>query len=462
VTALERLSAEDTRILRLESERIAGHTCKVMILREARDTEAVRAHMAARVGRAPGLTRRIVPTPLGVANPVWVHDESFELERHVRPAAASRPVGREHLRALVAEVLERRLPRDRPLWSIDVVERLAGGGSALIWLMHHAAADGASCMRIAEEVLWDDEPPGAAPAKAGEGAADGDPSAARLLAAGLSHRASGVAGAAAGAARTLASPARLRRAAGELGRMPGTVRRELAPLRAASPFDRPLGPNRAVAFTARPLDDLRRIEHALEGHVTVNDVLLAVVARGVGAWLRARGLAIGAMRAKVPVSMHPAHEQPDALGNRDSFLFVDLAMAQPDPIAQLRAINAETARRKALHDPGTLYTLLNDLTHVAAPLARAASHLAASPRAFTFTVSNVRGPAQPVAVAGAPLAELWSLAEVAPRHALRVAGVSLAGDFGIGLTTDPSIAPDVAGLAAAVERAGDELLEAVG
>ena len=137
-------------------------------------------------------------------------------------------------------------------------------------------------------------------------------------------------------------------------------------------------------------------------------------------------------------------------------------MAQADPVAQLRAINRETARRKALHDPATLYTLLNDLTHVAAPLARVASHLASSPRAFTFTVSNVRGPAQPVAVAGAPVAELWSLAEVAPRHALRVAGVSLAGDFGIGLTTDPSIAPDVAALAAAVERAGDELLEAVG
>jgi WS/DGAT/MGAT family acyltransferase len=460
VPELERLSAQDTRILRLETERIAGHTCKVIVLRERRDTEALRAHLAARISCAPGLTRRLVPTPLGVANPVWVADEHFDLARHVRPAAARRPVGREHLRALVADALERRLPRERPLWSIDVVERLAGGGSALIWLMHHAAADGASCMRIAEEVLWDQ---GAGPA-AGEPAPPAPAAAlspARLLAAGLADRGRGALGGAAGAAQALRSPARLRELGGELARTPGTLRRELAPQRGASPFDAPIGPHRAVAFTRRPLDELRRIEHALPGHVTVNDVLLAIVARGVGAWLRARGLAPGPMRAKVPVSMHPAHEQPDALGNRDSFLFVDLATHEPDPVAQLQAINAETARRKALHDPGTLYALLNDLTHVAAPLARAASHAAASPRAFTFAVSNVRGPAQPVAIAGAPVTALWSLAEIAPRHALRVAGVSLGRDFGIGITTDPSVAPGVAGLAAAVECAGDELLEAV-
>ena len=244
--------------------------------------------------------------------------------------------------------------------------------------------------------------------------------------------------------------------------MPATLRRELAPLHAASPFDGPIGPRRTVAFARCPLHDLRRVARSVAGHVTLNDVLLAAVAGGVRAWLLQRGRPVGPMRAKVPVSMHPAHEQPDALGNRDCFLFVDLATEEPDGVRRLLAINAETARRKAAHDPSTIYALLNDLTHVAPPLARAASRLAMSPRTFTFSVSNVRGPARPVAVAGAPVTGLWTLAEVAPRHAVRVSGVSSADDFGIGFTADPALVPDVGALAAAVEDEVRALLAAVG
>jgi diacylglycerol O-acyltransferase / wax synthase len=35
----------------------------------------------------PRYRMRLDPAPLGVASPVWVADESFEVERHVRRAA---------------------------------------------------------------------------------------------------------------------------------------------------------------------------------------------------------------------------------------------------------------------------------------------------------------------------------------------------------------------------------------
>ena len=58
-----------------------------------------------------------------------------------------------------------------------------------------------------------------------------------------------------------------------------------------------------------------------------------------------------------------------------------------------------------------------------------------SPRVFTLTVSNVRGPDAPV-VMGARLRALHSLAEIADRHALRVAVVSAAGHVSFGLCAD--------------------------
>jgi diacylglycerol O-acyltransferase len=460
-----RLSGEDTRILRLESDRVAGHTGKVLVLDEALDASALRAHVAARLDRAPGMHERLVSTPLGIANPVWAPDPDFDLRRHIRASPARDPVGPAALRELVARAMERRLPRERPLWSMEVVERLEGGGSAIVWLIHHAAADGASCMRIGEALLWGEERPratgAAGPSRAsgwhGEGAG---PSRGELLRSGIADRARGTRAAAAGAARALASPGGLRDAAAQVGRMPATLRRELAPLPGPSPFDGPLGRRRAVAWLRRPIEELKRIEHACAGRVTLNDVLLAAVAGGVRSWLVRRGEPVRPMRAKVPVSMHPAHEQPDALGNRDSFLFVDLAVNQQLPIARLRAINAETVRRKALHDPSTLYAFFNDLSHVAPPLARAASRLAMSPRSFTFTVSNVRGPASPVAVAGVPVRAFYSFAEIAPRHALRFSGLSLGTDFAIGLTSDPAVVPRVDELARCIDAAVDELLVA--
>jgi diacylglycerol O-acyltransferase / wax synthase len=448
---LSRLSAEDARILALEGDTIAGHTCKVLVLDGRVSTDEVRTHVAARIGRAPRLRDRLAPTPLGLAPPVWAPDQGFSVADHVK--AVTGDVAEDELAPLAAAAMQRRLPRDRPLWSIDVVERLGASGSALIWLIHHAAADGATCMRLGERVIWSDEdgvparPPGD----------DAEPSPAALLRDGLGDRARGIASGAAGAARAVTSPARLRRSAGEVARMPRTVRRELSSSSAPSPFAAEVGRRRAAAFARRPLAELKAVEHAAGPGFTVNDVLLAAVAGGVRRWLEDRGELPLPLRVKIPVSMHPANEQPDALGNRDSFIFVTLPVHEPDPQARLRSINAETTLCKQAHDPSTLYAFFNDLSHVLPPAARAASKLAMSPGTFAFSVSNVRGPANPVSVAGRPLTAMYSLAEIADRHALRLSGLSFAGQMTVGMCADADAVLDLDGLAAGIEQGFDEL-----
>ncbi len=282
------------------------------------------------------------------------------------------------------------------------------------------------------------------------------PGRARLLASGAGSRLRSVGGALASGARAAASPRRWVQSGRELAALPATLRRELWPLGAETAFDRRIGGNREVAFTACELDDLKRIEHAAGGGVTVNDVVLAVVAGAIRRWLGTHHEPTQAMRVQIPVSMHHRGEDPDELGNRDSFLFCDLPVAEPDPGKRLAAINAETRSRKQHHDPDELYSFFHSLSHIR-PLYRVASELASGPREFALSVSNVPGPREPVAVLGGRVAELYSVAEPADRHALRASAVSLAGRMGFGFCTDPGAVPGVAELAEGLDASLEEL-----
>jgi hypothetical protein len=48
--------------------------------------------------------------------PVWVDDERFDLDYHVRHVALPRPGADEQLKRLAADILSRPLDRSRPLW----------------------------------------------------------------------------------------------------------------------------------------------------------------------------------------------------------------------------------------------------------------------------------------------------------------------------------------------------------
>ena len=153
------------------------------------------------------------------------------------------------------------------------------------------------------------------------------------------------------------------------------------------------------------------------------------------------------IRVKVPVSLHgDAHDHDD--GNRDSYFCVDLPVHEADPAERVLAISRETQERKLDHDAELLYRLGRH------PFV---AHWAMSPRSFTFNVSNVRGPSSTVYVAGAAVRELHSLAEIAQRHALRVAVVSLSGELFFGLLADRDAVADVDLLAESIERSCEEI-----
>jgi len=408
-----RLSPEDLSILALETETVAGHTCKVMMLGGPIDLGRLRLSIGGRLHRAPELS--VCLREVG-GQPWWVPDPQVDLTAHVVAPEAPGTVDEAGLRAAVAGIFAQHLDRSRPLWRIDVIPRLADGGSALVWRIHHALADGMTAMRMASAVLWDQEPDSAPASRAGL------PTRRPVAPGPVAHH--------------------------RLGGLLAAAREAPQPwLR--SPFDGHIDARRSVAFTTAGLAGLRRVA-AATGGATVNDAVLAVVAGGLRRWLESQHGHLGAVRVKVPVSLHGLPPEPgdDARppGNRDSFFCLDLPLGPADPLQRLAAICRATRIRKQDHDAQHLDAFLHELAGTPR-LRRFAEHVLAHPRSFALNVSNVPGPRHPVQVLGVPVRAMYSLAEIREQHALRIAVVSLADTLNFGLVADPTLLPGVDHLA---------------
>ena len=217
---------------------------------------------------------------------------------------------------------------------------------------------------------------------------------------------------------------------------------------------------RSVAFASAGLAEVREAARATDG-ATVNDAVLTIVGGGLRRWIEARHGHLGAVRVKVPVSLHgPPHEPGDddaGPGNRDSFFCLDLPLAPADPRDRLAAVHRATRIRKQAHDAQHLDTLMRELAGLPR-LRHFAQRVLAHPRSFALNVSNVPGPRQPVCVLGVPVQAMYSLAEIGEHHALRVAVVSVAGTLNFGLVADPTLLADVDHLAADVQAEAAALI----
>jgi WS/DGAT/MGAT family acyltransferase len=308
-------------------------------------------------------------------------------------------------------------------------------------------ADGMSGLRLLAALLWDDEedPGGAEPAPhAPTPAYTGR----ELLRFGLAARVR--------ASRRRGARPDWRQASREARRLVAALRREVLPGSDLSPLAARIGASRTVGWLSGPLAELHDAGKAVGPGITVNDVVLAVVAGGIRRWLSARQAQTGHIRVKVPVSLHRPGEQTDQLGNRDSFIFVDLPVGEPDLRAQLIAISRETSERKNARDANELDALVQGLQHL--PLGDRAVDLTMSPHVFALNVSNVPGPPGPLYVMGGRVASVDGVVEVAQGHALRVGARSSLGQLSFGLCADPSAVPDLDLIIEGMRRSIDDLL----
>ncbi|MBD0281945.1 MAG: DUF1298 domain-containing protein [Thermoleophilaceae bacterium] len=433
---VERLTDEDARILARERGPVSGHTCKVLMVDGAHDADQVRLLVGRRLAGVPQLRNRLVPAPLGIAPPAWLPDERFALDRHVRDGG--RVEDHAALERAVAALMAVHLDRARPLWALDVLS-LGGRRTAIVLRLHHCMADGMMAMRIIRTLLLDPSDDEADSQRrpdrsSGELADATRPRPAALLADATLWRAGWVARRVAEGARTLACRRGNRPDATARRERLAAIHRALAPDGHPSPLARPAGPRRRAAFRSFPLEDVKALAHGAPERATVNDVVLAAVAGGLRRLLDNMGAEPHELRVKVPVSLHRPGEK--VLANRDSFMFVSLPLDEPDPLARLLAIAAETRERKAAHEADALDSFFSDLRRWSRSLERLAQRWAMSPRVFAVNVSNVPGPQGRPTVMGSRLIKMHDLVEIADRHALRVAVVSAADRLSFGLCAD--------------------------
>ncbi len=87
---------------------------------------------------------------------VWVEDDDFDIEYHVRHSALPKPGRVRELLELCSRLHSTRLAIERPLWEWHLIEGLRDGRVAMYCKLHHALVDGISAMRLLQSILSTD------------------------------------------------------------------------------------------------------------------------------------------------------------------------------------------------------------------------------------------------------------------------------------------------------------------
>jgi WS/DGAT/MGAT family acyltransferase len=141
------MGGADAFMLAMETPRAYMHTFKVAILDPTTDPEGwsyekFHRNFEERVHLVPYLRWKYAKTPLGINLPLWIEDEDFNLDFHIRRVALPDPGDHKALCEFMSSAYAYQLDRSRPLWKCWVVEGLEGGKVATVTMLHHAYVDG--------------------------------------------------------------------------------------------------------------------------------------------------------------------------------------------------------------------------------------------------------------------------------------------------------------------------------
>src|SRR5512144_2084697 len=156
----ERLTALDQSFLAFETPNASMHVALTAIFEPGSlstpqggiDVDRIRRHIAARLRFIPRYRQRLMYTPV-MSDAIWVDDDHFDLGYHVRHASLPRPGGERQLQRRCAEILERPLDRQHPLWEVWIIEGLSGGRFAMLAKVHHCMVDGIAGVDILAALL---------------------------------------------------------------------------------------------------------------------------------------------------------------------------------------------------------------------------------------------------------------------------------------------------------------------
>jgi len=460
--------------------------------------DAVAAVVAARlVARYPLLSRR----PVNVNGTwMWEDDPGFDLARHLhqivlRPtddAGADLAAAQTY----IAERITQPLPRDRPLWELDLVSGLSGhdGGPVALALgrFHHGMADGIRLVQLMLSLCDVGEDVEATPPTVGRGPAS----------AGLTGRTVGLGKQLIGDAVDFGGGV-ISASVRSLLRMPSQIA-QLRPDDVPGVLERTIGyvisPTHLTdAITGVASQDNQLVNSvrsagrlALAGHspdvlgepkpgvakrvawvsgidladvkaigrrhdATVNDVLIAAVARGLTQYVREKGLEpVEAVNWLVPVSLKPVDGNlPTELGNHFAMVMFPMPLGSAGHDVSLTEITSRMTRTKNSAEAMMVYGLQKAIAETPQAVSVGLTDFVANKTVGVLT--NVPGPQTPLYLAGTRVSGVLGWVPTASDQWLGVCIFSYDGTVSIGITSDAGLMPDPGRLAELIKEQFDTL-----
>jgi diacylglycerol O-acyltransferase len=459
---MDRLSGLDASFLYFETPAHLMHVCGLLVLDPSTVPgeyrfETLRETLRNRLQDNPAFRRKLHNPLLNIDHPVWVHDEDFDIEHHVRRITVPAPGEREQVAEVCGDIAGQPLDRSRPLWEFWIIEGLADGAIAVMTKMHHATVDGVSGASLVSELCSLE--PSAPPMvqtdhpKPSRRPRDRDIVLDGLL--GIAKR-----------------PVKLARVLPQtLGVLPDWVQRARRGAAMPAPFTAPrtsfngtVTGHRAVAFARLNLDDVKEVKNTFG--TTVNDVVLALCSGALRKYLDDRGeLPDSSLVAMVPVSVHGKTKSGGT--NKVSGMFSSLSSDIVDPVERLAEIAAQNRVAKEHHQTLSA-SLLQDWAQFAAPntfglAVRVYSRLRLADRhpvVHNLVISNVPGPPMPIYFVGARIVGFYPFGPVFHGAGLNITVLSNDGHLDVGINACRELAPGLWDLADDLPIALDELVKA--
>ena len=459
---MDRLSGLDASFLYFETPAHLMHVCGLLVLDlstmpEPYRFDTTREALRQRLQYNPAFRRKLHNPLLNVDHPVWVDDDDFDIEHHVRRITVPAPGGAAELAEVCGDIAGQPLDRSRPLWEFWVIEGLADGRLAVMSKMHHATVDGVTGASLVS-ALCSIEPDPAPPVSQTVTPPERRPSDREIILDGLVSIAK--------------RPIRFARILpNTINVLPDWVQRARRGAAMPAPFTAPrtsfngtVTGHRTVAFTQLPLADVKEVKNAFG--CTVNDVVLALCSGALRKYLGDRGeLPESSLVGMVPVSVHGRTTAGGT--NKVSGMFASLSSDIVDPVERLEQI-AERNRVAKEHHKTLSASLLQDWAQFAAPntfglAVRVYSKLRLAERhpvVHNLVISNVPGPPMPIYFLGARVVGFYPFGPVFHGAGLNITVLSNDGHLDIGLIACRELAPDLWSLADDMPIALGELVSA--
>jgi diacylglycerol O-acyltransferase / wax synthase len=484
---MRQLTSLDAQFLALETPQVFGHVSGLAIYDPSTTGGSLTAEdmcrlVGERIHLLPPFRWKLVEVPFGLDHPYWIEDADFDLDFHIRETAVPPPGNDKQLADVVSRIVARPLDRGRPLWELYVIQGLSGGRVATLTKIHHAVVDGVSGAEILS-ILLDLDPEGREiPQERVHDIGEDRPSQWEMLGRGVANLPLQPVRALAKAPQTVANLGAIpgmQQVPGmrTLGRANDRVRRYVSGSQDGeilgrvdavdvprTRFQAPVSAHRRFSFAALSLDRIKAIKNELG--ITVNDVVVGLVASGMREWLLARDeLPDDPLVAMVPVSVR-TREQMGTFGNRVSMMITPIPTDVADPKERLMRAHDVLLRAKSRHK-ALPATLLQDATQFIPPAIHARATRAtmrvtagmAPP--LNLVISNVPGPSTPLYSAGAQLLNNFPVSVITDGVGLNITCLSYMDHVDFGIVVDREMVDDAWPLMDAMREALDELDAAI-